>query len=87
MRYALGRTDGGSTYALRDPREAAIAAALDGAGRDPAAIVAALQALPGVFPDRLRESPAWTDEVTAILADMLGMGVDGAVAAEALRLR
>jgi fructuronate reductase len=87
MRYALGRTDAGQTYALRDPREKAIAAALDGTSGDPAVIAASLHALPGGFPERLRESPAWTDAVTAILADMLALGVDGAVASEAARGR
>jgi fructuronate reductase len=87
MRYALGRTDAGQTYALRDPREKAIAAALDGTSGDPAVIAASLHALPGGFPERLRENPAWTDAVTAILADMLALGVDGAVASEAARGR
>ncbi|AXS39714.1 mannitol dehydrogenase family protein [Breoghania sp. L-A4] len=51
MRYCLGRTDDGVAYALRDPREQHIQAALARVDtRDPAAIAGTLHALPGVFP-------------------------------------
>jgi fructuronate reductase len=83
MRYALGRTDAGEAYALRDPREDEIARAAGGgtAGE----IVSGLHALPGLFPAALAQNPAWTREITGILAGMLDRGVAGAVALEAGR--
>jgi fructuronate reductase len=83
MRYALGRTEDGTAYDLRDPRSPEIAAAAEAAGREPAALAAALQALPGLFPARLRDDPAWSGLVAAILGVMLDRGMKGAIAAEA----
>ncbi|MFV0475549.1 MAG: mannitol dehydrogenase family protein [Pikeienuella sp.] len=77
MRYCLGRTDQGETYPLNDPREAEIAAAA--AGPAPAEIGAALHALPGLFPARLREDPGWKTSVADALAEMLNLGVEEAV--------
>ncbi|MDN3712920.1 hypothetical protein QWZ10_16325 [Paracoccus cavernae] len=49
MRYALGRDEAGKGYALNDPREAEITAAL--AGKEGAApIFDALAALPELLP-------------------------------------
>jgi fructuronate reductase len=84
MRYALGRTDAGERYALRDPREADIADAIAGL-RSAAEIAGALHALPGLFPARLAEDPAWTGEVAGILDAMLSQDMAGAVALEARR--
>ncbi|WP_159590585.1 mannitol dehydrogenase family protein [Chelativorans xinjiangense] len=78
MRYCLGRTDDGMGYALRDPREEAIGAALAGAD-DPGGIAQALFALPGVFPPRLVDDPRWTGLVTDTLSGMLEKGVAPAV--------
>jgi fructuronate reductase len=82
MRYCLGRTDAGETYALRDPREAQIRRALEGAG-DAAAISAALTALPGFVPERLAAHPVWRAEVEDALGAMLSGGMAAAVRAEA----
>jgi fructuronate reductase len=84
MRYALGRTDAGDPYPLRDPREPAIAQAVAAVGRNPQALVAALQALPGVFPDRLRQSARWTGQVADALGTMLERGMPAAIAAESM---
>jgi fructuronate reductase len=84
MRYAIGRTDAGEAYALRDPREDAIRAAV-ASGGTAAGIVAALQGLDGLFPAALADAPRWRNEVTAILGDMLDRGVTAALAAEAAR--
>jgi len=82
MRYCLGRTDAGETYALRDPREAQIRRALEGTG-DAAAISAALTALPGFVPERLAAHPVWRAEVEDALGVMLSGGMAAAVRAEA----
>lgn len=74
MRYCLGRTDAGERYALRDPRQEEIARRLDGQSTA-AAIVAALQGLPGWMPERLAADPTWTAAVTGILAALLADGV------------
>ncbi len=81
MRYALGRRDDGSTYALRDPREAAIAAAVSGAG-GAEALSGALHGLVGLFPAKLTENPQWRAAVEAALGRMLDEGMAAAVAAE-----
>ena len=83
MRYALGVTDTGETYALRDPREADIRAALAGVARDAGAISAALHDLPGLFPQRLTHDPAWRDAVESALALMLSDGMAQAIRHEA----
>jgi fructuronate reductase len=84
MRYAIGRTDAGEAYALRDPREDEIRQAA-ASGGTAAGIVAALQGLDGLFPAALADAPRWRNEVTAILGDMLDRGVTAALAAEAAR--
>lgn len=86
MRYALGRTDEGEAYALRDPREAEIAAALAGL-RDAGGVASALHAIPGLFPPELAESEMWKKEVVRALAAMLDRGVGEAVADEAFAIQ
>jgi len=83
MRYCLGETDSGSPYALRDPREVRIAAALAGTGRNAGAVVDALHRLPAVFPQALSGNPLWRQRVVAILEGMLREGVAAAVEREA----
>lgn len=82
MRYALGMTDMGEIYTLRDPREAEIAAALAGARRDASVVVDHLLALPGLFPEELRGSPAWRAVLQEKLQPMLGQGMRRAIARE-----
>jgi fructuronate reductase len=82
MRYALGVDESGRPYALRDPREAEIGAALDGVPRSGAAVAEALHALPGLFPTELRASPAWCSAVAGRLDLMLARGAQAAVAVE-----
>lgn len=84
MRYAMGRTDDGAPYALRDPREEAIRGALAGAS-EARSIAGVLFALPDVFPERLTDDQRWTSLVTEILATMLQKGMAGAVKEEAER--
>jgi fructuronate reductase len=83
MRYALGRDEAGRPYALRDPREAEIAAALIGVPRSGTAVADTLHGLPGLFPMELRGSPTWRDAVASRLDLMLKRGVQAAIAAEA----
>ncbi len=83
MRYALGVTDTGATYALRDPREAEIATALSGLPREAVPISAALHRLPGLVPAPLCAAEGWQDEVTAALSAMLTKGMAGAIREEA----
>ncbi|MCF3640263.1 mannitol dehydrogenase family protein [Rhizobium sp. TRM95111] len=84
MRYCLGRKDDGTRYALRDPRETAISAALVRAGSSPEAIVAALHNLEGLFPDRLVQDTFWRGAVTDVLRRMLDAGVSSAIESEAM---
>ncbi len=86
MRYALGETEKGEPYALRDPREAEIRAALAGSGGDAGDIVKILLALPGLFPDALATSTAWGEAVTERLGTMLADGMRVAITHEAARL-
>lgn len=83
MRYALGVTDAGEAYALRDPREPEIRATLSGIARNAGVISAALHGLPGLFPQRLADDPAWRDAVQAALAAMLAEGMAQAIRQEA----
>lgn len=82
MRYCLGMKENGETYALRDPREAEIAASLAGAGRDASSIVDRLLALPGLFPEPLAVSPEWNRAVKARLETMLVHGMRAAIEME-----
>jgi fructuronate reductase len=82
MRYALGRSETGEAFELRDPRQAEIRAGLrgaDGAGE----IAARLHALPGLFPSELAGSADWTAAVTRRLATMLEDGMRAAIDREA----
>lgn len=82
MRYVLGRTDAGAPYDLRDPRGTSLEEAVRGA-RDAPGIVTALQALPGLFPDPLRNDPAWCGAVAVHLARMMEKGMRAAIDHEA----
>jgi fructuronate reductase len=84
MRYAMGQTDEGETYALRDPRESEIHRAVE-TGGSAVGIAAALHRLPGLFPRELTGNPGWTGTVGSILGDMLERGVATALAEEAGR--
>jgi fructuronate reductase len=85
MRYCLGMTETGETYALRDPREAEITALLNGAGRDAGSIVDRLMSLPGMFPDELGAAPQWRAAVQSKLEAMLADGMRAAIDREAGR--
>ncbi|MEO3388732.1 mannitol dehydrogenase family protein [Mesorhizobium sp. CAU 1741] len=74
MRYALGVDAQGTPYALRDPRETDIAAALAQTPRTADTIAAALIDLPGLFPQPLRASPDWRREVATRLDELLRGG-------------
>lgn len=79
MRYCLGVTDTGQHYALRDPREAEIAQAIQGCRQDAQALCARLTALPGLFPDTLQRAPAWREAVIRPLQIMLSQGMQAAL--------
>ncbi|WP_343117267.1 mannitol dehydrogenase family protein [Ostreiculturibacter nitratireducens] len=82
MRYVLGRTDGGETYALRDPREAELAEHV-ACLRTAKDVARSLLSLPGLFPDPLRRNADWTDAVTSRLATMMAQGMRQAIDREA----
>jgi fructuronate reductase len=82
MRYALSRREDGEPYALRDPREKEIAAALERAGKDSEAVAATLLALPGLFPAVLGGNRIWTDAVKRRLALMMTKGMRAAIEGE-----
>lgn len=82
MRYALGRRDDGSPYDLRDPRQAALATALNGHDTAPE-IARALLAFATMFPADLRTSAAWATAVQDRLDTMLRHGMAHAVDTEA----
>ncbi len=83
MRYALGRSEDGIAYALRDPREDTIAALLKTTGNTASAISDALHDIDGLFPEALKASAKWRSSVEAILAAMLAKGMRQAIADEA----
>jgi fructuronate reductase len=83
MRYCLGMNEQGQTYALRDPREAEIAALLGDARNDSGSIVDRLLGLPGLFPDELATAPAWRQAVKTRLQTMLADGMRAAIDREA----
>jgi fructuronate reductase len=83
MRYALGRKEDGEPYALRDPREKEIAAAVERAGKNADAVADALLTLPGLFPATLGGNQAWTDAVKRRLALMTDKGIRAAIEEEA----
>lgn len=83
MRYCLGTKENGETYALRDPREAEIAARLAGAGRGADAVADALMSLPGLFPAALTGSAEWNRAVRSRLEAILASGMRAAIDAEA----
>ncbi|HKJ63118.1 MAG TPA: mannitol dehydrogenase family protein [Hyphomicrobiales bacterium] len=81
MRYCLGRTDSGETYALRDPREAEIRACLESASTADA-ITARLHNLPDLFDQRLVSSNLWCSGVSERLETMLRSGIAAAISTE-----
>ena len=81
MRYCCGTTDKGDAYALRDPREAEIRSALDGASQA-VDISDRLHALPNLFSPALSTNPHWRNEVSTALDAMLRLGVSAAARAE-----
>lgn len=81
MRHALGRTDDGTAYPLRDPREEEIAARLSGA-RGAADVASALFSLPGLFPAALAADDSFRAAVGRTLAFMLEAGMAAAVRRE-----
>lgn len=85
MRYTTGRLESGALYALRDPREAELAACAGDAAEatDAEALAARLFALPGLFPDALTGNPAFRRAVTDRLKVMLQHGMSRAIAQEA----
>ncbi len=81
MRYALGRDEAGKDYALNDPREAEITAAL--AGKEGASgIFDALAALPELLPPVLN-ADIFRDACVSRLETMLVIGMIPAIAKEA----
>ncbi len=86
MRYALGRKENGEAYALRDPREAEIAALVD-RNTSPAEIVRRLLDLPGLFPAALSGSERFVEAVTHRLGLMLAEGMRTAIRREAEQCR
>ncbi|MHB2264039.1 mannitol dehydrogenase family protein [Aliihoeflea sp. PC F10.4] len=83
MRYALGMTDNGDAYELRDPREDEIKKSLAGTSRDAARISAALHGLPHFIPDELTRSDEWRAAIEDALGVMLREGMHAAIAREA----
>ena len=83
MRYTLGGTEDGQPYALRDPRETEIRAALATVARDSAAISSALMDLPGFVPTALRNDPEWCRLTAQILSTILSQNMAAAIRQEA----
>ncbi|WP_440983640.1 mannitol dehydrogenase family protein [Shinella sumterensis] len=83
MRYAIGRDDNGEPYAISDPREAEITTALRNIPYEAQAIIAALNALPGLIPPALSQHPRWSTAVERALERMLTDGMIRAIGHEA----
>ncbi len=82
MRYAMGKTEAGETYPLRDPREAEIAERLSGAATAEA-ISDTLHGLPGLFEPDLANNTNWRTQVAGALHSILDKGMINAIAREA----
>lgn len=85
MRYAMGYSDQGDRYELRDPQESRIAECV-GISTDAGEIAANLMALPGLCPDALRQNAAWRSAVTLRLQIMIEKGMRSAIDCEAKSL-
>ncbi|GAD57718.1 hypothetical protein [Limimaricola cinnabarinus] len=79
----MGRGEAGASHALRDPREAEIAAVVEAAGGDAQALIAGLLRLPGLTPEALLGG-AFEAQAARILRDMLARGMVAAIAGEAV---
>jgi len=83
MRYCLGKEKSGSPYILHDPRAAEITEATTGAQRTAQAISTALHELPSLFPEGLKNSRHWRNNVESVLNEILQNGIRSAVTKEA----
>lgn len=81
-RYCTGRNEAGTSYALRDPREAEIAAVVEAAGEDATTLIAGLLRLPGLAPAELLDGD-FEAQAAQILHDMLEHGMATVIAREA----
>lgn len=79
MRYCMAVDETGQVYALRDPREPAIAQAVEDAGRTPDRLFSNLIAIPGLFPAAIVGDAALRDLVVARLSTMLEHGMARAI--------
>ena len=82
-RYCMGRGEAGASHALRDPREAEIAAVVEAAGEDATTLIAGLLRLPGLAPAVLLDGD-FEAQAAQILRDMLARGMVAAIAGEAV---
>ncbi len=82
IRYMLCKTEAGSTYALQDPKQDAIAEAVRHA-TTAEALVSNIMALPGVFPEVLTTDMTWRSALTEKLHLMLVEEMHSAIRAEA----
>jgi len=82
MHYCLGVDKVGETYALRDPREDEIKAAIALLGRDAAAISDVLHALSNLIPTALSMDTRWRQAVAGKLGTMLKTDMQTAIAQE-----
>ncbi len=80
MRFCVGRSERGERYALDDPRAEEINDRLQGKTSDACALADALLNMPGLFPDALRQSELWRQQVTGQLGVMLARGMRQAIA-------
>ncbi len=83
MRYCSGRTDGGTPYALRDPKQQEITEILRNCAV-PEKLADCLFNLKGLFPEKLLSDRNWTTQVTSILSVITGKGMREAVHQESL---
>lgn len=77
MRHALGVDHAGCTYQIDDPRADEIAGRLAGVPRTGSEVAEALFALPGLFPEQLLASRAWTGAVADVLDRLICNGPHG----------
>lgn len=79
LHYLGGRTDAGESYALRDPREAELAALPS----DPKDRVDALFTLPNLLPDELASDPVFRAKTVASLLTFTKNGLKAAIQEDA----
>jgi fructuronate reductase len=81
MRFLLGRSDAGTTYAIADPMAARLAAIAAASGGDAGRLASGLFAVSEIFTPEILGAEAFKTEIVSDLHAILDQGVATALAA------